>query len=533
MKPSQTRISNLPVLLLYAIVMIEGGSVMAIELLGVKMMAPFYGTTLYVWAGVLTVTLAGLASGYFLGGRIANKWKGFLTAPLIMFLGAVLVLLMPFSSVWIMQSTDSLGIRLGSLLAALVFLMPPLICMGMISPIVIQMATRTIENTGKVAGMVYALSTVAGIVMTLTTGLYLLPEWGIKSTVILVASLLGGIACISFLAFKKMAYVVTGMVVLFGLVWVMKQEKKINSGIVWLKSRSEGIMGQISIMDYLDTDEHVMRYMLINGIPQTYAMTSQLPYSSWPYIHRLATMASSKPAGSRALLIGMAGGTLAMELKTMGFQTDIVEIDPRMPELAEKFFGFTPEGFQIFIDDGRHFLNTTQSQYDLVIIDVVNGEVQPFHMFTNQAITQLKNKCSENALVIVNFQGYLNGQKSLPLKSVMKTMSETGFNLKLYSHLGTKDDDGDPQGDLHIIAYLGKQNFETLDLNRLNPCCKIMAYTYEELFTDVPVSYEEGFVLDDDLPNLEKLNLASVELWRKRKQKDFNQFSSLGFTLFN
>lgn len=533
MKPNKEKTIQWPAYLLYAIVMIEGASVMAIELLGVKMIAPFYGTTLYVWAGVLTVTLAGLALGYFAGGRIAPRANGFITAPLILFIGALLVLLMPHSSEWVMGATESLGIRLGSLVAALFFLMPPLICMGMISPIIIQLLTKNLTQTGQVAGLVYALSTVSGIGMTLATGLYLLPEWGIKSTVILVASLLGGIALLSLGVFKKFQMTAGALVILAGLYLASSQEKRFQSGIVWLKDRSEGILGQITVFDYLDSDRNVMRYMLINGIPQTYTMPKQNPYSSWPYIHRLATMGSAKPAGSKALLLGMAGGTLAMELKSMGFKTDIVEIDPRMPILAEKYFGFLPEGFNIYIDDGRHYLNTTSEIYDLVIIDVVNGEVQPYHMFTQQAIQRLREHCSPNALVVINFQGYLEGPKSMPARSILKTLAHAGFKLMLNSHLGSTDPDGYANGDIHLIAYLGEQSFEKMDFNRLNPCCKILAYNYSELFLEVPITFEDGYILDDDLPNFEKLNLASTEVWRKRKQQDFKQFSQLGFTLFN
>jgi len=533
LQASSVKLNTWSTYLLYTIVIIEGGSVMAIELLGVKMIAPFYGTTLYVWAGVLSVTLAGLALGYFLGGRIALKWSGYISAPLVMCAGGVLVFLMPLSAEWIMTETDTLGIRLGSLIASAIFIMPPLICMGMISPIIIQVLTKKVEHTGKIAGTVYALSTISGILMTLIAGLYLLPVWGIKSSVLLIASLLFGIALLSFIAWKKHGFGLGTIALLLLLLLVAKKDKKSASQMVWVKSRSEGILGQITVFDYLDAEEKVMRKMLINGIPQTYLMASQKPYSSWPYIHRLATMASAKPRGSKALIVGMAGGTLAMELKTLGFKTDIVEIDPRMPALAEQYFGFTPEGFQIFIDDGRHYLNTSRELYDLVIIDILNGEVQPFHMFTLQAFQKLKERCTEDAMVIINFQGYLHGVNSMPVRSILKTLDRIGFKLMLTDHLSSKDEDGNEHGDIHVIAYLGNQQFQDMDFDRLNPCCKILAYDFSELFLEVPISFDDGYILDDDVPNFDKLNLGIAEIWRKRKLRDFKQLSSLGFPLFD
>ena len=62
----------------FILAFIEGGSVMAIELLGAKMLAIYYGNSLYVWTSVLSITLAGLAAGYFAGGPAhdsASYWS--------------------------------------------------------------------------------------------------------------------------------------------------------------------------------------------------------------------------------------------------------------------------------------------------------------------------------------------------------------------------------------------------------------------------------------------------------------------------
>jgi len=180
--------------------------------------------------------------------------------------------------------------------------------------------------------------------------------------------------------------------------------------------QSEGVLGQITVYDYISADNHDMRILLINGVPQTFVIKKQIPISHWPYVHRLATLASTKPAGSKALLVGMAGGTIAMELDGMGFQTDIVEIDSRMPEIAEQYFGLDPKRMNIIIDDGRHFFNTTKNKYDIIIIDVVNGEVQPNHMFTKEAIENIKRICTKDGLVLLNYQGYIEGKKGLSIR---------------------------------------------------------------------------------------------------------------------
>jgi hypothetical protein len=120
----------------------------------------------------------------------------------------------------------------------------------------------------------------------------------------------------------------------------------------------------------------------------------------------------------------------------------------------------------------------------------------------------------------------------MPVRSILKTLDAVGFNLKMAYNMGSKDADGDPNGDVHVIAYLGDQHFDHMDFERLNPCCKILAYDFSELFLEVPITYTDGYILDDNVPNFDRLNLAMSELWRTRKQKDYDLFSSLGYSLF-
>lgn len=136
---------------------------MVIELLGAKIIAPYYGASLYVWFSVLGVTLGGLALGYFLGGYFSGKY----TSPKLLFLvilcGAFFAALAPLIAPQIMYMTDSLGVRFGSLVSVFLYLTPPIVCMGMVSPIIIEMINNSKgSRAGRTAGTVYAVSTVGG-----------------------------------------------------------------------------------------------------------------------------------------------------------------------------------------------------------------------------------------------------------------------------------------------------------------------------------------------------------------------------------
>jgi predicted membrane-bound spermidine synthase len=369
---------------LYLIAFIEGGSVMAIELSGAKMIAPFFGTSLYVWASVLAVTLGGLAAGYFAGGWATYRFPAVKLLFWELLAGTLLIAIMPLLAVKFMSMAGNLGMRLGSLLSSLSFMFLPLFCMGMVSPTIIQLQNRELKGTGKAAGTIYAISTIGGITMTLLMGFYFLPEWGIRRSVLLSAILLASMAILVVIISRK--YRIVSAVGIFILIIMFLSSAKsfsdVNAPFRYLY-RSEGILGQLTVVETRTGDR--TRTLYINQIPQTHVDPSKLPASLWKYPHRIAMIASMKPDNSEALLIGLGGGNIAMELKMMGFKVDAVELDRRVPELAEEYFGFDPEGVNVYIDDGRHFIRACEKKYDLVVIDVLNGEIQPHHMFTMES----------------------------------------------------------------------------------------------------------------------------------------------------
>jgi predicted membrane-bound spermidine synthase len=161
---------------------ISGGAVMAVELLSAKIIAAWYGNSLYVWSAVLAITLGGLATGYFLGGYLSlkNNRRFILLAALIAV--SLLVFLMPVISSMIMESTLKISLKTGIVISCLVFVFPPLLCFGLVSPLIIGVIEQRINEPGKVSGIVYSISTVGGILFTFLTGYFFIPYCGLKQT---------------------------------------------------------------------------------------------------------------------------------------------------------------------------------------------------------------------------------------------------------------------------------------------------------------------------------------------------------------
>ncbi len=497
--------------LIYSIAAVEGGVVMMVELGGVNLMAPFYGTTLYVWAAVLSVTLGGLALGYFLGGKVARRYSGLLSVPWILLIGAMLVAMMPVSGKLIMPVTFGTGIRLGSLLSALTVIAPPLVLMGMISPVIIQLRVQDVNGAGKEAGTIYAISTVGGIIMTLALGFYLLPELGIMLSITIVTGLLC-LAAITFLLLRK-NYRPIGAIILVFAPLLSLTPTSIEEHIQLLY-QDDSVMGQLTVYDFIDESGSDARCLLVNGVPQNLMVKKYEPFSAWSYPHRIATIASIKPAGSRALLVGLGAGHLAMELKGLDFKVDAVEIDARMQEIGQRFFGFDQEGVNVIIDDGRHFIAQTNQKYDIVILDVIKGESPAHYMLTIEALGDVRSILNNDGILLLNFQGYLDGDRGLAARSVYLTLEHSGFHVKHHRAL-------DADSDILFIASKQKLSVEQIDESRLNLCCQILAFEPYELVSEDEIDKSDAIVFVDDKPVFNKINLPWTEEWRRRRVEQF------------
>lgn len=173
--------------LLLLVSFLEGGALMATEIAGARLVAPFYGNSLYVWAAVLGLTLVGLACGYFLGGALSRRSDALRVLYGVLLLAALLVAAMPWTAAAVMEMTLGMDLRAGITLSCLVFLVPPLVCFGMVSPLIIRLASARERAAGHVAGKVYAISTLGGIFATLAVAFWTLPEIGLWQTLLATA----------------------------------------------------------------------------------------------------------------------------------------------------------------------------------------------------------------------------------------------------------------------------------------------------------------------------------------------------------
>ncbi|MCI0525261.1 MAG: fused MFS/spermidine synthase, partial [Acidobacteria bacterium] len=172
---SEISLSGVHTWLLRAAVLIGGASVMVVEILGSRVLAPSFGTTLHVWSALITVTLAALAMGYAVGGRVADRKPGLGALMTVMACAAGTLLLSDLVTRPVLRVAYGAGMVGGTFLATTLLFLPTLFLLGMLSPMAVR-AAASHRQLGTSVGNLYALSTIGSVAGSLSVSLLLIPN---------------------------------------------------------------------------------------------------------------------------------------------------------------------------------------------------------------------------------------------------------------------------------------------------------------------------------------------------------------------
>ncbi len=485
---------------------------MACELIGAKLLAPYFGTSLYVWAAALAVTLGGLTVGYFLGGRLSRKYAGEVRLLYLVLLAAgLLLVVMPFTSEIIMKQAIGLSLEMGTVISLLIFMLPPLAFMGMVSPILINLLTDEVQGAGNSAGNVYAISTLGGILFTFLMGFYVIPNFGLTSPAIVVGTFLAIFPIGSLLKGKntKASLGIIGLL-LFSYLSIQSGEKYSEEYKVLYKS--EGILGQVKVVDHpsyeLTEDGRMGRALIVNNTLQTYVgLDHQQQYSIWGWSNYLPSAASVLPKGTNALLLGLGGGTIFKQFNRLGFNVEAVEIDKRIRDVSIQYFGLNPDA-RVIVDDARHYLKTTNKKYGAIVYDCFLGESVPEHLLTLEGFEDAKNKLTTDGMILINFYGFIKGDRGKAARSVYKTLEESGFYTEILATPGTEY-----TRNLIFVASLKERDFS--EVNYSEPNYDRIEDLYDHFLDQRFINTKDAFVLSDRKPKLAKLYALASREWKK------------------
>lgn len=406
--------------MLELIVFTSGAVLLVLEIVASRVLAPFFGNSVYVWGSLIGVFLAGLTLGYFLGGRAADRWPSGVVFSGLVFLAGALTFPIPFVARRAMEALvlADLGPRASPLSAAAILFFLPTVVMGTISPFAVRLRARTVTTVGNVAGVLYALSTLGSIVGTLLAAFVLINLFGVRSIIHGLGLVLILLAAVGFIAARRgWAAVGAGALALTLAVGGAAAAPLGAAGsVVFLR---DTVYHTISV-----SDEGRVRYLKLDNYWQS-AIDLDDPgrtvFQYSDYMHLPLIFARDL---RRVALVGLGGGTVPRRYVEdyPGVQMDVAELDPAVVETARRWFDL-PVGARLRVtaEDGRLFLFRSAQRYDVILLDAYLIDTIPFHLATQEFFRLAASRLTPGGVLASNIIGALDGPDSRLFRAIYKT----------------------------------------------------------------------------------------------------------------
>ncbi|MBI1762721.1 MAG: fused MFS/spermidine synthase [Acidobacteria bacterium] len=426
-------------LLRYAVV-VCGASVMVVEILGSRILAPTFGTTLHVWSALITVTLAALALGYSFGGRLADDKPGLRTLMIVIGISAGTLLLSDLLTAPVLRFAYGGGMVIGTFVAAVLLFLPTLFLLGMVSPMAVRAAADQ-NHLGQSVGNLYALSTVGSVAGSLAVSLLLIPRLNVHTAVILTAVALGSVPLWYLLSGAKKQM---GVLLLMGLALGGVATKVLGEDAdrtIYYKGRPFPVTARepSSYGDLVVSDHQGTKYLFLNGVQQGSLRGDN---SGARYAYGLERLATVNGVPKNMLVWGLGAGVYARKMAEAGTQVTVLEIDPASEKIAREHFGL-PASVKVIIGDARTETLRLNEKYEVIVLDAFSGDTPPFHLLTKEAFESLRTRLAPNGLILANIVGAAQGEGSRVVASVVKTLAATFGNVSVFApnrKLDARDD---------------------------------------------------------------------------------------------
>ncbi len=382
---------------LFAVVSLSGAAVLVLEILGTRVLGPFYGVSLFLWSALISVTLAALACGYALGGRLASRTPNAGTLSTILLVAGVWVLAVPWLKGPLVHVATAAGLRAAVLIAAILLFFVPLLLLGMVGPYAIRLASRNLEEVGRVSGDLFAVSTLASVLAAVATGFWLVPVLGVTRLLLVVAVALFVAAALARTGGAHAGAPAT-LLALLGIGLAAASWLRPAPLVPGVLAKEESPYAELRVVEH-----HGFRYLLIDGGTHTvFDAETSLPRQAYVYAAEIAADIVGK--SGRLLLLGLGGGGMAEIFARRGWSVDAVEIDPNVPDLARRWFGLKPQHARVVVDEGRRYLRRSTDRYDVILFDAFGSGAIPFHLVTREAFADAKARLLPNGVLAVNVE---------------------------------------------------------------------------------------------------------------------------------
>jgi len=481
----------------YNLVAFVGGmSVMAVEMTAVRIMSPYFGSSIFVWTNILGIIMLALALGYYFGGKTADKFPRPQVFYTIILLTSVVIILLPFVASPILEvlstnfSFENGTWIIMSLIGSIVLFFIPFALLGMISPYLVRLINKEVEETGRVAGRVFAMSTFGSIVGTFLPTLVTVPLLGVQRTIVIFGAALCLIAAIG-IGTKKVAalfLLITSLGIIFSPAIGNTAEKIASTESAY------------SYMEIREVGDYIALAFSKTPLIQSVRMKDQVLTGGFysDYYNLLPPLACPNQE-CKICLIGVAGAVIPSQINYFyqsekDLSIDGIELDDEIIEFAGDYFDYDIPTLTLHHEDGRMFLRKNQEKYNLLILDAFQELEIPPHLSSREFFRLAAEDITDDGLFAVNVisGSFENSQYQRLLATIQQEFASV-WDMQM------------PGSSNHMILA-SKKDFDLLnelDTMKINDQLgKLKHYAFRNFVKPPPIQAQ---LITDDLPLSEML----------------------------
>jgi spermidine synthase len=396
----------------YGTCFLTGGAILVLEVLGFRMFAPFFGSSVYVTGTLVGIVLAALSLGYWIGGALADRRpeERVMYAAILGAAAYLGVVLLTYRA--LLTGLQTWGLVAGTVTAASTVFAPPMIALSVVSPYLVRLAAVD-RHIGSVAGKMFSVSTVGSIAGSFLTTFVFVPTFGSHATLfgcvlLLVALGAGGI------------WRTTGRrsPALLALVLLVPPYTIVDPAVVF---RTESAYNTIEIRD-----SKGLRSMVLNRSRWRQSYLVRPGDKSAETYREFFGLAPFLTDVKSVLILGASAGASLVELRGwFDVSIDAVDIDPEVLRLARDYFGVhEDERTRLLVADARPFLARAATQWDFIEIDLFHGGPElPFYVATKEFFTLARDRLTARGIVMMNVLGTLQPGLDEMVHAVGRTMA--------------------------------------------------------------------------------------------------------------
>lgn len=415
--------------LLIFIAFVAGAAVMIIELAAHRILAPWFGNSLFTWTALIGVILLALSLGYYAGGWLADLRCDYHTLSHLLAVSAGAVFLIPLGHRLVGKSLQAADTMLGPVLASTLLFAVPGCLLGSLSPYIIRLVSLLSgdRHIGLSAGTIFMFSTWGSVIGTFGAGFFLIPHLQLDQIFIMLGGLIMILAALGYLLLARaytgrlsVTFTVVNLVLCLSAA-LLQPEK--DATVIYDKNnfyhrirvfQTDTNQGDQMLSLYLDTTFQGAQYVRSPEIPSRYQRYGALSRIFCPRLEQAAFL---------------GGGALAMPEAMIRchphVKVDVVEIDPEVLEVGSRFFRSAeyPQ-LTMIAEDARRYLRLTDKRYDLIFGDVYHGVRHiPPHLVTKEFFSLVKDRLRDQGVFMLNLIGTIQGNNSVLFKSTLNTIA--------------------------------------------------------------------------------------------------------------